>query len=115
MKFKDRDKAFIILDTATEHLEKLGICVATFVGGGAMVEFSSVVFPLYTPAPIAIGFLLGIAALFLALLVAYKAWNEVTESVKNYWAKGLVLVPILILDVFFVIAGAAAGFRALAH
>lgn len=114
MEFKDSDKTKQILDTAIPFLERLGVCVAAFAGGGAIAKFAEQVFPLFPGIPIAIGFLLVVVSLALALLVVNETWQAIARSVKSRWLNLLILLTILVSSVFFVVAGGLAAVKALA-
>ena len=113
MKFNDTDSTDKILNTAIPFLEKLGVCVAAFAGGGAVAKFSSQVFPLCPWIPVIVGFLLVFVSLVLALLVVYETWQAITRSVKSRWVNLAVLFTILLSSVFFVVAGGLAAVSAL--
>jgi hypothetical protein len=114
MKLKDSDRPKEILDTAIPFLEKLGVCVAAFAGGGAIAKYASEVFPPCPGVAVALGLLLIVASLVLALLVVYETWRVITTSVKNRWVNLSILFIVLVSSVFFVIAGGLAAFKALA-
>lgn len=113
MNFNDTYSTNKILKTAIPFLEKLGVCVAAFAGGGAIAKFSSQVFPLCPRIPVVIGFMLVIASLVLALLVVSETWQAITKSVKRRWVNLAVLFTILLSSVFFVVAGGLAAVSAL--
>ncbi len=114
MESKDTDKAIQILNTAIPFLEKLGVCVAVFAAGGALIKFAPQVFPIFPLMPVMVGFLLVVASLVLALLVVYETWQTIANSFKRRWVSFAFLLVILLSSVFFVLAGGFAAVKSLA-
>lgn len=93
------------VESFVELFERIGVCVAMFVGAAAIVHFRQQVVPFCPGAAVAVGFLLMVSSLLLSIFVAGIWFSKNTGGIQSKLALATISVLVVTTTIFFLIAG----------
>jgi hypothetical protein len=114
LEFKDSMFSSPLLDIGIAYYEKLGVSVAVFVGGGAVVKYANLVFQPLPAVPMIVGSITMMVSMLMMVFVSFRAWHDLMLWKKRKLLSVAILAVLILNSVFFLIAGGTAAFKQLA-
>jgi hypothetical protein len=114
LEFKESILSSQILDIGIAYYEKLGVSVAVFVGGGAVVKYAKLLFQPLPAAPMIVGSITMMISMFMMVFISFRVWHELMQRQKRKLLSVAILAVLILNSVFFLIAGGTAAFKQLA-